>query len=289
MRPSIPAARAAAPRRRARAGALEPAKDFPSRVRSCTGFFDYDSYSLIPCKDEYFLGRVLMQNATELRNDVDPQAETSRRRGLTPSEKTIARENGLGLTENDLMVIEVVNAGAVIEGHPEADCAVFSGSPYEIHCTDSVYPSVPADLMLHELVHVTQFLYGWPYSSSADWQLDENGDVLTDKRYVYRDPDSTNTEQRELLYDEFSDYTQEQQAELLRDRWKACALNQLEANDVNKTKDDDDFIHNGRIDPVAYGAYVKRIYDSIDGITGIPADSRTCFWETVQTDFPVMH
>ena len=257
--------------------------------KSCTGLFSYDSQLSIPCNDEYLLGRALMQTATETLNDVDPTTGTNERRALTGNEKTIAQENGLGLTATELGLIEVVNAGDIIQGSPDAACQVLPSDKYVIQCIDSIYSSMPADLMLHELAHVAQVAYAWPSSAPADWQFDDNGDVSLDKKYVYRNPTSSNTQQRELLYDEFSNYTWEQQAELLQDRHRACKQNQLEYNSDNKTKDHEDFIRNGRIDTTAHDAYLKKIYDGIDGISGMPVDSGSCRWETVRANAPTIH
>ena len=204
--------------------------------RACNGFFIYDSGSSIACNDGFSLGRILMQTATEFREDAVPDTAADRRRKLTPAEKTMARDSGLGLSEEELDTIELVNAGSVIARFPEAACVVSSSDPHVISCTDSYYQAVPAGLMLHELVHVAQNLYplSWPGSSPADWQLDENGDVAMERRYTYRDPQSAN----------------------------------------------------GRLDFEAHGAYVKSIYESIDGvggvggIKGIPADTGGCVWET---------
>ena len=127
---------------------------------------------------------------------------------------------------------------------------------------------------------------------------DRGGDYLVDQpveRYrvgvavIYRNPTSSNTEQRELLYDEFSDYTWEQQAALLQDRYRACKQNKFEYNSDNKTKDHEDFVRNGRIDTTAHDAYLKKIYDGIDGISGIPVDSGSCRWETVRANAPTIH
>ena len=139
--------------------------------RDCNGFFHYDSSSSVPCNDGFSLGRIMMQTATELREDIAPDAATDRRRVLTPAEKTMARDSGLGLTEAELGMIRLVNAGSVIAEYPEAACIVSSRRPKDISCTDPYFNAMPAGLMLHELAHVAQFGGDWRKSPPADWQI----------------------------------------------------------------------------------------------------------------------
>ena len=192
---------------------------------ACTGFFDYDSDSRIPCNNESLLGMLLMQTLFRSAREILPTEQVFQSRSLDPVERQLLIDNGLIFGQELLTAIEIVNFGElIVRGERIVGCGVIPLKDFShiILCDSLFYQERFSNinelgLILHELTHVWQSQFTIPEGSPSSWQVNGSGGLIESERYTYRDPVSGN-----LPHNDFYQYTSEQQGAIMQDRYLAC-------------------------------------------------------------------
>ena len=186
---------------------------------ACTGFFDYDLDTQIPCNIDALLGILVMQSVMRSAREIVPSAIILQSRNLDRVERALLTDNGLNFSEDLLMSIEIVNLGQV-----DFICGIIptEENSHIIWCSSHAYQERFGNvndlgMILHELTHVWQSKYEISEGDPSSWQVDNNGELIETEEYTYRNPISG-----DLPHNDFHEYTAQQQAEIMQDRYLAC-------------------------------------------------------------------
>ncbi len=257
---------------------------FAGRLETaCTGSFRYDADTEILCDDTRQIGRILLHHATVNKQDTegyDPTADREAtpvgyQRDLTTEEKTLAEEEGLDTIDLSRVRIEHVPEAIVKEdlkdlGEDALEAwYTLDTHPYTIFVPEHVEGTNDdthfeedftgdtglESILIHELTHVHQ-------RNDSTWTFDRRGDSVLDegkRAYGYR------TRGGALEHDDFWEFSDEEQAQILQDRF-------LLKNGIPPTYD--------CRNPPSVGTpcnrhpsdSLKAMYDELNGLTNIPED-----------------
>ncbi len=234
--------------------------------RSCTGVFAYDSQISLPCNDSERVGRIVLAQALSIeglclnRNAPDcngsGHTDIGEFRLLTPAEQQLAIDNGLSfenlknvrvyrISANDSRLKGNPNAWFDEGGHIHVPSARGDNRSFEEEFTSVNKKSV----LVHEFTHI--------------WH-DYNPHVVhrfvvdpMPKDYVYRNDDGTLMAHPNGEVKRFEHYTNEQQAEIMQDRY---IFSQSTTAGVMTGNLDSDFT-------------TKQMFDQLNDIPGIPGGS----------------
>ena len=238
--------------------------------RACTGLFPYDSDVEIPCNDGRVTGLILVHHNAGLRmaiEDFEPTAENERtpvdfQRDLTNPERSVAQNNGLDTI--DLSNVRIEHSAI----HPEDSAWWVDGvHHYTIFVPSSSTNKDPLQLgpffeesfttikenavLIHELTHVHQHhAESW---SHGGWST-ESGH----QKYGYRDA------QGNLEHSDFEQFSTEEQAEIMADRYRLKNGQQPNFYACNTP---------GSPCNAPSGVSITQMYEQLDMLANIPDDA----------------
>ena len=244
---------------------------------ACTGFFAYDARSKVSCRNGNEVGLILLHHDTELLQVLqgfDPTADrqstpVGRQRDLTDNEVTLAENNGLDTIALTDVRIEhsstfyVDEDGTVHESAWWVDRAhsntifvpkLFTSSDGQFinrHFEEEFTSIDKQAVLIHELTHVHQEMDGNWIHGGRDTETGFH-------KYGYRDSDGN------LEHSDFNLYSEEEQAEIMEDRFRLKSGQSPDFSDCNDSEKPCNAPSN---------LTIAQMYSQLDMLDNIPEDA----------------